>query len=69
MLGDELVGQDVLHVAREEQRVADFVDFRVDFRVLDGLGHILDADDFPCLPRDEVGNGSRSCIKVVHGVF
>ena len=63
VLCDELVRQDVLHVAGIEQRVLNAVNLGIDLCVLDGLGHILDADDLPCLSRHEVGNGPCAGIQ------
>ena len=66
VLGDKLVRQDVFHVAGKEQCVLNAVDLGVDLGVLDGFGHILDADDLPCLSCHEVGDGPRAGIQVLN---
>ena len=66
MLFNEVVGKDILHVACIEQRVVNMVNLRVHLRVLNGFGHILDADDLTCLSCYEVGNGSRARVEVVY---
>ena len=66
VLVDKVLCQHVLHVAGKKQRVPDAVDFRVDLGVLDGFGHIFDADDLARLSGHEVGDGSRAGIKVVN---
>ena len=66
VLGDELVGEDVLHVAGEEERVCDAVNLGVDLDILNGFGYILDADYLACLSGHEVGNGAGSSIKIVY---
>ena len=66
VLLDELVVEDVLHVAGVELGVAYVVHLRVDLSVLDSLGHVLDAYHLACLTRHEVGDGARTGIEVVH---
>ena len=66
MLLYEVLGEDVLHVARVKLGVVDAVDAAVLLGVLDGLWHILDADDVACLPGHEVGDGARARVEVVH---
>ena len=65
ILVDELLIEDVLHVARKEERVVDAVECRVDLGVFDGFGNIFDADDLTCLARHEVGNGTCTGLEVV----
>ena len=65
VLSNEVVGQDVLHVAGIEQRVLDTINLAVDFGILNGLWHVFNANDLSGLFCHEVGNGTRSCIEVV----
>ena len=62
---DEVAIEDVLHVAGKELGVPDAIYLRVHAGILDGLGHILDADDLACLARNKVGNGARARIEVI----
>ena len=66
VLGDEVVGKDVLHVTGIEQSVVDVVYLRVDLGILDGLRHILYADDFLRLLRHEVGYGACAGVEVIY---
>ena len=66
VLRNEVVGKDVLHVARIEQRVVDTVQGRVHLGILDGFGHIFDAHHLACLACHEVGDGTRTRVEVVH---
>lgn len=68
VLADEPGGQDILHVARVKVGVGDLVQGRVDLRVLDRLGDILDADHLAGPSRDEVGDGPGPGIEVVDGL-
>ncbi len=65
MRRDERVAQHLLHVAGIERRVADAVERRIDLRVLDRLGHVLDAHDACAARGAEVGDGARAGIEVV----
>ena len=62
---DELIGQDVLHVACIEQGVVDVVQSRVDLGILNGLGNVFYADDLMGHAGHEIGNGACSCVEVV----
>ena len=62
MIGDKLVGEDILHVSCEERRVVDAIDGRVDLGVLNSLGHILDSHHLTGLTSHEVGNRTSACI-------
>ena len=66
MFGDELIGEDVFHIAREEERVGDAVDLGVYFRVLDGLRDIFDANDLSGLTGHEIGDGAGAGLEVVN---
>ena len=66
VLCDEIVCEDVLHVSSIEQRVVDTVDLRVNLRVLDGFGHILDAYHLLGFLGYEVGDGAGTGIEVVN---
>ena len=66
VLLDELVVEDVLHVASVELGVADVVHLRVHLCILDSLGHVLDTYHLARLTRHEVGDGARTGIEVVH---
>ena len=68
MLGYEVVGQDVLHVAGEEFCVVDAVDLAVHLCVVDGLRHILYAHHLLGLVGHKVGNRPRSRVEVVNGL-
>ena len=66
MLGNKIIGEDVLHVTSIEKGVADAVDFGIYLGVLDGFRHIFDANHLTGLARHKVGNGASTGIKVVH---
>ena len=68
MLTYKIGGQDILHVARIEERVVDTIEGGVYLRVFDRLGHILDANHLAGLTRHEVGDGARAGIEVVHAL-
>ena len=65
VLSHELVSKYVFHVTRVEESVLDTVDIAVYLGVLDGLGHVLDADNPLGLSSHEVSDGSRACIEVI----
>ena len=65
VLPDEVRREDVLHVAGVELAVVDAVAGGVDFRVLDGLRHVFDADHMLGLAGDELGDGARARVEVV----
>ena len=66
MFVDEILCQDILHIAGVEQRILNLIERRVDFCIFDGFRHVFDTDHFAGLARNEVGNGTGSGIKVVH---
>ena len=66
VLGDEVVGQDVLHVASIEEGVGDVVYLGVDLGVLDGFWYVLDTDYLLSLVSHEVGDGSSTGVEVVN---
>ena len=66
VLADEVVGQNILHVAGIEQRVADAVNLRIDLGVLNGFGNIFNADNLFRLTGHEVCNGACARVKVVN---
>ena len=68
VLGNELVVENILHVASIELGVGDVVDIRVDLSVFDSLRHILDADNLTSLTSHEVGNSTRTGVELVNGL-
>ena len=58
VLSKEGIVEYIFHIAGEEQGVRDAVDLRVDLGILNGFGHILDADDLPRLAGNEVGDSA-----------
>ena len=66
MLCDEVVCQDVLHIACIEERILDIVYLRVDFGIFDSLRHVFDSYYLLGFVCHKVGYGSCSCIEVVH---
>ena len=66
VLGNELIGEDVLHVAGIEEGIVDVVDLGIDLGILDGLGDILDTNDLTGLTSHEVGNGTCTGVEVVN---
>lgn len=66
VLCDEIVGQDILHVACVEEGVLDVVHLRIHLGILYGLWHVLDTDYLFCLVSHEVGDGSGAGIEVVN---
>ena len=69
MSADEVVGEDLTHVAGVELGVGDAVDAAVDLGILDGFGHVFNADDLRRLARDEVGDGAGTGVEVVDERF
>ena len=69
VLSDEVVCQNILHVACIEQGVGNAVDFRVDFGILNSFWHVFDADNLLGVLCHEVGNGASTCVKVVDERF
>ena len=65
VLSNEVVGEDILHIASKEQSIVDTINLRVDLRILNSLRHIFDTDDFPCLSGHEISDGASAGIKVV----
>ena len=61
----ESVVEHIFHVAGKEQSVRYAVDLGVDLGILDSLGHILDTDDLPRLPRNEIGNRAGAGVEVI----
>ena len=49
MLSDEVVGEDILHIACIEEGIGDVVYLGVDLGILDSLRYILNADNLTCL--------------------
>ena len=66
VLLNEVLIQDVLHVAGKELRVLDAVYLRVHLSILDSLRHILDANDLPGISCHEVGDGAGASVEVVN---
>ena len=65
MLSNEVIGEDVLHVAGIEKGVVDVVYLAIHLCILDSLWHIFDADNLASLASHEVGNGAGAGIEVV----
>ena len=66
VLLDEVSIEDVLHVTSEELSVLDAIYLGIHFGILDGLRHILDADDLTCSACHEVSDGAGARIEVVN---
>ena len=66
MLCDEIVGQNILHIACIEEGVLDVVHLRIHLGILYGLWYVLDTDYLLCLVSHEVGDGSGSGVEVVN---
>ena len=66
VLGNKVVGQDVLHVASIEQGVLDAVNLAVDLGILDSLWYVFDADDLTGFLSHEIGNGASAGVEVVN---
>ena len=66
VLGDEFVGQNILHVACIEEGILDVVHLRIHLCILYGLWYVLDTDYLLCLVSHEVGDGSRAGVEVVN---
>ena len=72
VLGDEVVSQDVLHVAGKEQRVVDAVCLRVNLCILDGFRYIFYTDYLAGLTGYEIGDTASSitrCLFILHRNF
>ena len=63
---DEVLVQDIFHIAGVKQRVMYVVDLAVYLGVLNGFGYIFDTDYLTRLARYKVGNGARACVQVVN---
>ena len=66
VFGDEVVGENIFHIACKEQRVVDMIDLRVYLSVFDSLWHVLNANDLTGLLCYEIGNRACAGIKVVN---
>ena len=66
MLSDEVIGQDILHVACIEEGVLNVVYLGIHLGILDSLWHVFDTDYLLCLVSHEVGDGSRTGVEVVN---
>ena len=66
MLPDEIVGQDILHIACIEEGVLDVVYLRIHLCILDSFWHVFDTDYFFSLVCHEIGNGSGTGVEVVN---
>ena len=66
MFCNEILSQDILHIAGIKQGIVDTVDCGIDFCILDGFRDIFDTDHLLRLTGDEIGDGSRTGIQVVH---
>ena len=66
MLVDEILCQDILHVAGVEQCILDLIQRGVYFGIFDRFGHIFDTDHFLCLAGDEVGDRAGSGVQVIN---
>ena len=58
VLSDEVISQNIFHVASIEEGIINAVQLRVNLGVLDGLRHVLDTDHLARLLCHEVGNGT-----------
>ena len=63
---DEISIEDVLHVTSEELSVLDAIYLGIHFGILDGLRHVLNANDFSCTVCHEVSDGAGARIEVVN---
>ena len=66
MLSDEVIGQDILHIASIEEGVLDVVHLGIHLGILDSLWHVFDADHLLCLVSHEVGDGSGTGVEVIN---
>ena len=66
MTVDELVGQDVLHVACVEKGVVERIVLRVDFSIFNGFWHIFNTNNLFGLFGYEAGYGSCTCVEIVY---
>ena len=66
VLSDEVIGEDVLHVSGIEEGVGDTVDLGVHLRVLDGLGHVFDADDLTGFLCYEIGDSASAGVEIIY---
>ena len=66
VLGDEFVGQNILHIACIEEGVLNVVYLRIHLCILYGLWYVLDTDYLLCLVSHEVGDGSGTGVEVIN---
>ena len=64
ILRDEVLVENILHVACEEESVVEKIQLRIHFRVFYCLGHILNAYHLLGLLGDEVGDGAGAGVEV-----
>ena len=65
-MGNELLVEDILHIAGQERRVINAVDGGIDLGVFNGFGHVLNAHDMAGPACHEVGYRSRTRIEVIY---
>ena len=66
MLSDEVVGEDILHIACIEEGIGDVVYLGVDLGILDSLRYVFDTNHLLGLVSHEVGDGSGTGIEVIN---
>ena len=66
VLGDEFVGQNILHVACIEEGVINVVYLGIHLGILDSLWYVLDTNYLLCLVSHEVGDGSGTGVEVIN---
>ena len=68
VLGNEVVGKDVVDVGGIEEGVVDGVEGGVEVGMVDGLGEILDGEEVGWVRWEEVGDGRCRGVEVVEEV-
>ena len=66
MFGDKFLVENIFHVACKKERIADVVDLRIDFGILDRFLHIFYPDDPFCIVGNEIGDGAGAGVEVVN---
>lgn len=66
--GNEVVREDIFHVAGVEFGVCDSVEGGVDAGIVNGFWNVFDADNAGCIAGDEVCDGAGAGIEVVDGL-
>ena len=69
VLGNKVVGEDILHVTSIEQCIVNAVNPTVDFSILDSFRYIFYSNHLAGLTCNEIGDGTSAGIEVVNNLM